>query len=130
MMDNKQLQRLQTQVGMLNGYLDDQGDEPLITLRVAWLRDMAHLTQEIINRSTSGVTGEMAQFFQMVTNEIIHSTVKWPNNDVLHRLAALTGEVGELAEGYLKGVSTHSLTREAAQVAAMAYRVVWAMKNE
>lgn len=68
-------------------------------------------------------------FFTAVSYEIERSEKKWPDNAILHRLAALTGEVGELAEGVLKKEPSSLLIEEAVQVAATAYRAAKAISE-
>ena len=70
------------------------------------------------------------RFCKLVKLELKAARVKWPNDEVLHRLAALQGEVGELAQGYLKNHKTEALQGEAIQVAAMAFRTALAIEDE
>lgn len=59
-------------------------------------------------------------FFAQVALEAEAAMAKWPDEEIYHRLAALSGEVGELAEGVIKRAP--DVLREAVQVAACAYR--------
>lgn len=65
-------------------------------------------------------SGSSAEFFDAVANEALRAMAAWPNEEIYHRIAALTGEVGELAEGVIK--TRPDVEREAIQVAACAYR--------
>lgn len=64
----------------------------------------------------------MGEFFEDVSDEVALAEKKWPEGTFETRVLALTGEVGEVAEGYLKGRSKAELYLELVQVAAMAYR--------
>lgn len=70
---------------------------------------------------------QIVDFLESVHSEIERAEAKWPDNEIYHRLAALSGEVGELAEGVIKGESREALEREAIQVAACAYRAYRAL---
>lgn len=59
-------------------------------------------------------------FFALVALEAEIALRKWPDEEIYHRLAALTGEVGELAEGVIK--NRPDVEHEAVQVAACAFR--------
>lgn len=73
---------------------------------------------------------DIDRFCELMKLEIKRAVVIWPNMDVLHRLAALSGEVGELAQGYLKEETTEALQGEAVQVAAMAFRAALCIEIE
>jgi hypothetical protein len=65
---------------------------------------------------------DLAAFCQEVRAELGRASAAWPDGTVYLRLAALTGEVGELAEGTIKQRSVMELRAEAVQVAVCAYR--------
>ena len=66
-----------------------------------------------------------AAFIEAVAAEVVKARAKWPGNRV--QLAALTEEVGELAQALLQhdyeGGAAAKVWKEAVQVAAMAVRV-------
>lgn len=76
------------------------------------------------------VVPDFGDFARAVEAEIAAAEIKWPDNSTLHRLAALTGEVGELAEGVLKREPLKNLEHEAVQVAAMAFRALRAIRKD
>lgn len=86
----------------------------------------ASLAVEASSAIPSPVT-EFSTFASLVREEVERACGKYPDTDILVRLAALTGEVGELAEGVLKRESPNDLYREAVQVAACAYRVAYTL---
>jgi hypothetical protein len=90
------------------------------------IKDVVPRLKGLLDRPRE-VTEDLEDFFCRVAEELLIAQRKWPNNDMLHRLAALSGEVGELAEGYLKGRAHGELRTEAVQVAAMAYRAALAV---
>lgn len=57
-----------------------------------------------------------------IEREVIAAREQYPGNE--HRIAALAGEVGELAQALTKGEGKHRIRREAIQVAAMAVRII------
>lgn len=61
-------------------------------------------------------------FLGMVHSEVERAEAAWSAGDIYLRLAALSGEVGELAQGVIKAEPTDALVREAVQIAACAYR--------
>ena len=62
-------------------------------------------------------------FYAHMDSELTAADSAWPDGDIYLRLAALTGEVGELAEGVIKDRSIAELYDEAVQVAVTAFRV-------
>lgn len=79
------------------------------------------LLHACLDSSTQDVL--LTSFFTAMGDELILAEETWPNNDINVRIHAVTGELGELAQGYLKGRPTEALIREAVQVATTAYRV-------
>jgi hypothetical protein len=67
---------------------------------------------------------EFDQFCVDVRAEVARASAKWPERDLYHRLAALAGEVGEVAQGLTKRLPIEALRAEAVQVAACAWRFV------
>ena len=59
---------------------------------------------------------------QAVGAEVIKARLKFPGNR--HMLAALTEEVGELAQALLQGKPRDEIEREAIQVACVALRII------
>lgn len=88
--------------------------------------------REILDLALKARTQEetFPRFCTWMLKEVIAAREKWPDDSVLHRLAALSGEVGELAEGVLKQRSAEELVGEAVQAAAMAYRAAVAINRE
>lgn len=65
---------------------------------------------------------DFAAFTSEVRAELERAQAEWPDGDIYLRLAALSGEVGELAEGTIKNRPALDLRAEAVQVAVTAYR--------
>ncbi len=59
---------------------------------------------------------------EAVKAEVIKARLKFPGNN--HLLAALTEEVGELAQALLQGKSRDEVEKEAIQVACVALRII------
>jgi len=70
------------------------------------------------------VADDFAIFVADARVELRRAQAAWPDGDVYVRLAALAGEVGELAQGTIKKRPLEALRAEALQVAVTAYRVV------
>jgi NTP pyrophosphatase (non-canonical NTP hydrolase) len=66
---------------------------------------------------------EDQDFLALVIKELAGARAKFPNQDTLTTLAALTEEVGELNQAVLQNKAPHDIMMEAVQVAAMALRV-------
>jgi len=70
---------------------------------------------------------ELGQFGEAVRAELLRAEKRWPDNEIFHRLAALSGEVGELAQGVIKNRPVRDLYAEAVQVAVCAFRATKAL---
>lgn len=72
---------------------------------------------------------DFAIFADAVRAEVEQAERRWPDNEFYHRIAALVGEVGELAQGKIKGEPLADLEHEAIQVAGCAYRAFRALRE-
>lgn len=67
-------------------------------------------------------TDGLAEFCARMNVELYRAEKAWPDGEIYVRLAALAGEVGELAQGTIKGRPVNELYDEAVQVAVTAFR--------
>lgn len=72
---------------------------------------------------------DLERFLADMRAELARAEAAWPDGDVYLRLAALVGEVGELAQGTIKKRPMLALRAEAVQVAVTAYRTARVLRT-